>query len=141
MRLPPNNRLAAILLGASAAASLSVWYIMIFVAVPERHTVLEHATELLPYLLMEFEPSWPFWIWAVLPVLLMCAAVTAWRCDAQPWCLLGATLFVGLCAALAAFVMLPLALWLGVSAYLLSTQWWLSRRSSGPPSAATELQR
>jgi hypothetical protein len=139
MRLPPNNRLASILLGASAVASLGVWYIMIFVAVPERHTALEHATELLPYLLIESEPSWPFWIWAVLPILLFCAAASAWRCPARPWSLLGVTLFVGLCAALSAFVMLPLALWVGVAAYLLATQWWLSRRSSGPPAAATEL--
>ncbi|SCK35359.1 hypothetical protein VAR608DRAFT_3196 [Variovorax sp. HW608] len=66
-----RHQLASLLYGLSAIGPLTVWYLLLFTAVPASQGPLEHAAGLTAYVFTESEAPWFFVALALTPLLLL----------------------------------------------------------------------
>lgn len=74
-----RTRIASILFGVSAIGPVGVWLILLFRAVPNGQTALQHAGQMLAYAFIESEAPWFFMLLAISPVLFVVLSIVSWR--------------------------------------------------------------
>jgi hypothetical protein len=111
---------ASALFALSAVALLAKWGIFLFVAVPERQTLVQHVQSLLGYVFTTPELAWFFVVMAASPFLFVALAIASWRSRAAtvtvPLGVKAAALASVLCALL---VLWPVAFFAGPATYFL----------------------